>query len=99
MYLPSKLRPPRKAAATLSLAGEHLFLTRTRAILIILLEYCSALLFASECLAFAPLISLPTMGPCGLVAIGRLEALEQKETCIWLTSNFLKASPGFVARC
>ena len=39
------------------------------------------------------------MGPCGLVTIGRLKAFEQKETCIWLTSNFPKAYPGFVARC
>lgn len=66
---------------------------------IILLDYCSGLPFASEFPAFARLISLPTMGPCGLGTIGRVEALEQKETFIWLTSIFPKASPGFVDRC
>jgi hypothetical protein len=39
------------------------------------------------------------MGPCGLATIGRVEALEQKETYIWLTYIFPKAFPGFVARC
>jgi hypothetical protein len=49
--------------------------------------------------SFARLISLPTIGLCGLATIGRVEALEQKETCIWLTYIFPKAFRGFVARC